>query len=139
MLFALYLTFTVPCLMALADTVSLRSLDEAPVLHFTLSRRGGPFGSTEPTTDHANLTTLARRLENTESRFNLTKREVKGNRLVRKARVNTANGRNRGVLMGEVAADGIWFVPGMSSALGETDRLALQVRPCQDWRPTTGG
>ena len=89
------------------DTVS-RSLDTTHVLHFTLTRRGGKFAPTEFALDYVNLTYLAEELEKTEARFNLTKREVKGNKLIRKAKSNEVDGRGAGVLMGEVAVDGIW-------------------------------
>ena len=85
-----------------------RSLDTDPVLHFTLTRRGGTFSPTEFARDYANLTYLAQELEKTEARFNLTKREVKGNKLVRKAKNNNADGRDPDALMGEVATGGTW-------------------------------
>lgn len=87
---------------------ALRSLDTAPVLHLTLTRRGGKFAPTEFARDYVNLTYLAQELEKTEARFNLTKREVKGNKLVRKAKSSDVGGRESSALMGEVAADGIW-------------------------------
>lgn len=81
----------------------LRSLDSAPVLHFTLARRDGAINATEYLQDYVNLEYLAKEIERTESRFNLTKREVKGNKLVRKAKV-----KDDGLLMGDVAGSGIW-------------------------------
>lgn len=92
----------------LATAPTPRSLSTAPVLHFTLTRRGGKFSPTEFARDYVNLTYLAQELETTEARFNLTKREVKGNKLVRKAKSNDVGGRDPNALMGEVAADGIW-------------------------------
>ena len=92
----------------LATATAPRSLDVAPVLHFTLTRRGGKFSPTEFARDYVNLTYLAQELEKTEARFNLTKREVKGNKLVRKAKSNDAGGKDSSALMGEVAVDGIW-------------------------------
>ena len=94
--------------LVLASPSRLRSLDTVPVVHFTLARRGGPFAPTEHLRDNVNLTHLAAEQNKAESRFNLTKREVKGNKLVRKAKVNVVGGRNEGVLMGEVAAEGVW-------------------------------
>ena len=103
------LTFTSGLLSyTLATAPALPSLDTAPVLHFTLTRRGGKFAPTEFARDYVNLTYLAQELEKTEARFNLTKREVKGNKLVRKAKSNEVGGRDPSGLMGEVAADGIW-------------------------------
>ena len=93
---------------ALATDPALRSLDTAHVLHFTLTRRDGKFAPTEFARDYVNLTYLAQELEKTEARFNLTKREVKGNKLVRRAKSNEAGGRDPSMLMGEVAVDGIW-------------------------------
>lgn len=95
---------------ALVSTSILRSLDNAPVLHFTLTRRGGKFAPTEYGRDYVNLTYLVQELETTEARFNLTKREVKGNKLIRKAKGDGGGGRTEGALMGEVASDGIWSV-----------------------------
>ena len=92
----------------LATAQALRSPDTAPALHFTLTRRGGKFSPTEFALDYVNLTYLAQELEKTEARFNLTKREVKGNKLVRKAKSNDAGGKDSNALMGEVATDGIW-------------------------------
>ena len=92
----------------LATANTPRSLDADPVLHFTLTRRGGKFSPTEFALDYVNLTYLAQELENTEARFNLTKREVKGNKLVRKAKSNDAGGKESNALMGEVATDGSW-------------------------------
>lgn len=85
-----------------------RSFDSSRVLHFTLTRRGGKFSPTEFALDYVNLTYLAQELEKTEARFNLTKREVKGNKLVRKPKSNDVGGRDPHALMGEVAVDGIW-------------------------------
>ena len=87
----------------------LRSLDPAPILHFTLNRRNGPFDPTKFTTIVADLERLEQEIMRTESRFNLTKREVKGNRLVRKPKSNAGvGGMDEGRLLGEVATDGVW-------------------------------
>lgn len=59
--------------------------------------------------DIVDLGNLSVELQRTESRFNLTRREVAGNKLVRKARVQEAGGKADGMLMGEVAANGIWY------------------------------
>ncbi|KAG8526513.1 uncharacterized protein KY384_008713 [Bacidia gigantensis] len=91
-----------------ASNAVLRSLDPAPVLHFTLNRRGGPFSPTNSSSDIVDLSYLQKELEKVKSRFSLTKREVKGNRLVRKAKTNAAGGREDGALMGQVAENGTW-------------------------------
>lgn len=88
----------------------LRSLDTAPVLHFTLTRRGGKFAPTEFGRDYVNMTFLAQELERTEARFNLTQRQFKGNKLVRKAKDVSVGGKEEGTLMGEVSEEGIWCV-----------------------------
>ena len=95
----------------LSTQAVLRSLDKAPVLHFTLARRGGEFAATESGRDFVNLTYLIAELDKAEARFNLTRREVKGNKLIRKAKVNGLGGKNEGALTGSVAADGIWYAP----------------------------
>ncbi|MCJ1395559.1 hypothetical protein MMC18_008445 [Xylographa bjoerkii] len=87
----------------------LQSLDDVPVLHLTISRRGGPFESFAPLQEIANLTHLAEELQKVEERFNLTRREVKGNKLVRKAKVKGIGGNEVGVLMGKVASVGNWY------------------------------
>ena len=92
----------------LATKPVTRSVDTASVLHFTLTRRGGKFAPTEFALDYVNLTFLAQELEKTEDRFKLTQREVKGNKLIRKAKSNEVGGRDSNSLMGEVAAEGIW-------------------------------
>ena len=110
---ALFLSLTV------ATAPVLRSLDNAPVLHFTLFRRGGKFAPIEHTYDYVNMTYLAQELEKTESRFNLTQREVKGNKLVRKAKSNGFGSEENGLTMGEKTTDGIWYVnrpPPLSTA-----------------------
>ena len=86
----------------------LRSLDETPVLHLPVARRGGTFSAVLWPHDHVNLTLLALELQKVENRFNATRREVKGNKLVRKPRTGSHNGNDKGVLMGEIAADGFW-------------------------------
>lgn len=93
-----------------ATASSLQALDNAPVLHYTLHRRGGAFASTEHDRDNINMTFLTRELERTEKRYSLTKREVKGNKLVRKAKSDAASDGDGGNIMSNVQADGTWFV-----------------------------
>ena len=88
---------------------TIHSLDTVPVLHFTLSRRGGVFSATEPEHDWVNLKYLAHQLNRTEWRFGLTRREAKGNKLIRKAKLDKNGGQELGSLMGEIAAEGTWF------------------------------
>ena len=98
-----------------AAALILHSLDNAPVLHFTLFRRGGKFAPTEHGCDYVNMAYLAQELERTESRFNLTQREVKGNKLVRRAKSNGFSSEEKGLTMGENAVSGIWFVKPMQT------------------------
>ena len=86
----------------------LQSLDEAPVIHYTLSRRGGTFEATEPGNDFVELDILLQQLEKVEATFNLTRREVKGNKLVRKAKFRAEGGKDDDGLMGELASNGTW-------------------------------
>lgn len=88
----------------------LRSLDTTPVIHFTISRRDGAFTGTFPDEDWVNLDYLVKQLELAERRFNLTKREVKGNKLVRKAKTGGAGGKESTGLMGDIASSGSWYV-----------------------------
>ncbi|KAL6719830.1 mRNA decay protein [Lecanora helva] len=96
-------------LCTIASPSILRSLDNAPVLHFTLTRRGGQFAPQEFGRDHANLSYLAEELKRAESRFNLTQRQFSGNKLVRKAKSAADGGKGEGMLMSEVSNDGIWY------------------------------
>ena len=87
----------------------LQNLDEAPVIHYTLERRGGPFSATSWPTDCANFTYLTQQIEAIESRFNLTKREYQDNKLVRKARTEVSGVSERDILLGNVAMTGTWY------------------------------
>ena len=108
-----FLIFTTSYLSDIASTAStaqsiLGSLDELPVLHFTISRRGGPFSATVPESDWVNLRYLGEELGWTECRFNHTKREAKGNKLVRKAKADETGGKESSTLMGDIAENGTW-------------------------------
>jgi len=75
-------------------------------IHFTLSRRGGAF---DPG-GIANMTFLAEQLAISEERFSATRREIKGNKVVR---VTRGDGRPAGHydrLLGEVGRSGSWSV-----------------------------
>ncbi|KAI9715594.1 MAG: hypothetical protein M1812_005898 [Candelaria pacifica] len=86
-------------------TASLANAISSPVLHFTLARRGGAF----PTDNVANLTYLAEELAAAEARFNQTRREIKGNKVVRKPKEKGVGGGSFGLLMGEVGQQGRWY------------------------------
>ena len=87
---------------------ALQDLDDEPVLYFTLTRRGGQFASSDLGSEIANLAYLEEEVQRVEARFNLTKREVKGNKLVRKAKAKGVGGNEEGKLMAEVAVEGRW-------------------------------
>ncbi|KAL9000451.1 MAG: hypothetical protein Q9169_000968 [Polycauliona sp. 2 TL-2023] len=98
---------SIPCIEG--SQTSLRSLDNAPVLHFTVARRGGTFEATVPGNDSVEMDFLLEQLRTAEARFNLTRREVKGNKLVRKAKSRAMGGKDDDELMGQMAANGTWF------------------------------
>lgn len=109
-----FLTVTASCVVPCVEAITtdhsiLRSLDNAPVIHFTINRRHGAFAPGVPGRDWADLDRLVRVLESAECRFNLTKREVKGNKLVRKAKSGGAGGREGTGLMGDIASNGAWY------------------------------
>ncbi|KAL9112202.1 MAG: hypothetical protein Q9187_007821, partial [Circinaria calcarea] len=59
---------------------TIRSLDKEPVLHFPISRRGGAFANWDIGMEVADLTYLEEELRRVEERYNLTRREAKGNK-----------------------------------------------------------
>lgn len=87
----------------------LHSLDNAPVVHFTVARRGGTFEATVPGNDSVEMDFLLEQLRMAEARFNLTRREVKGNKLVRKAKSRALGGKDDDELMGQMALNGTWW------------------------------
>ena len=86
----------------------IRSLDNLPVLHLTISRRGGPFDALDPEHEVANFTYLTEELQRVDQRFNLTRREAKGNKLVRKAKQSDGAGNELSSLIGQVSERGRW-------------------------------
>lgn len=88
---------------------TLHALDDAPVMHFTLERRGGTFEATRPGNDSVEMDVLLEELQKIEARFNLTRREVRGNKLVRKAKSHAVGGKDDEDLMGELALNGTWW------------------------------
>ena len=110
LIWPLFLALLPPCVASLIPSPSYAAphvLDAAPVIHFTLTRRHGPINATVGVADVVVLPNLAHELEKAEARFALTKREFEGNKLVRKAKVARGYDGN-GMLMGEVASEGIW-------------------------------
>ncbi|KAI9797485.1 MAG: hypothetical protein M1825_005993 [Sarcosagium campestre] len=77
----------------------------ASVLHYPIVRRGGPFR----TDTGVNFTFLSEQLTSAAARFNLTHREIKGNKVVRRAKASGLHGSEHGLLMGEVGRAGNWY------------------------------
>lgn len=95
---------------AFGSQTVLQSLDEEPVMHFPLVRRGGTFEATRPGNDSLDMNFLLQELGKVEAKFNLTRREVKGNKLVRKAKSQAVGGKDDDALMGDLALNGTWLV-----------------------------
>ena len=79
---------------------------DIPVAHLILNRRGGAAARREL----ANLTHLVQLLHGTERRYHRTRREVKGNRLVRKWRARSTGTTIDQQLLSEPGQDGSWLV-----------------------------
>jgi len=73
-------------------------------VHYTIKRRGGAFSPNRL----ANLTFLTEQLHLTEGRFNLTRRAVKGNKVVRVPKESRAGGAEPDQLLGEMGRHGNW-------------------------------
>ncbi|KAI9816201.1 MAG: hypothetical protein M1827_001802 [Pycnora praestabilis] len=94
-----------PSLILIIPNLALALSTSSPVLYFTLARRGGAF----PTDNVANLTFLSQELIAAEARFNLTRREMKGNKVLRKAKEKGVGGGDFNLLMGEVGQQRRWY------------------------------
>lgn len=77
---------------------------EISLAHLTLNRRGGAVARHEA----ANLTQLLHLLHGVEGRYHRSKREVKGNKLVRKWKARSAGTTNDEQLLSEPGKDGSW-------------------------------
>lgn len=75
-----------------------------PTLHFPVFRRGGPFAPNRT----ADLDLLKDQLTATEARFNLTQREVRGNKIARAPKSKEAGGGENAQLLGEIGRLGNW-------------------------------
>lgn len=105
---ALHLYIMLPVLILLAVVADPRSLlcaaQGLPVAHLILSRRGGALAGHEP----ANLTHLLQLLHSTERKYARARREVKGNKLVRKWRSKDTGTTRDEQLLSEPGQDGSW-------------------------------
>lgn len=77
-----------------------------PVAHLVLNRRGGAVAQHAP----ANLTHLVSLLQIVENKYTRAKREVKGNKLVRKWSARGTGTANDEQLLGEPGQEGRWCV-----------------------------
>jgi hypothetical protein len=75
-----------------------------PPIHYTISRRGGSF----PAPDISNLTYLLEQLQVVEQRFNATRRDFIGNKVVRKPK-RLHGTQASTILLGDVGREGNWF------------------------------
>jgi hypothetical protein len=75
-----------------------------PVAHLTINRRGGALAQHQ----HANLTRLVKLLHDVEGRYSRAKREVKGNKLVRKWRARSTGTTDDEQLLREPGQEGSW-------------------------------
>ncbi len=82
----------------------LCATQDIPVAHLTISRRGGALAHREP----ADLDQLVDLLEDVESRYSRVKREVKGNKLVRRWRAGSTGATNDEQLLSEPGKEGSW-------------------------------
>jgi len=89
-----------------SSLVSAAFFEPAPpaALHYTLERRGGAFAPNWT----ANLTYLSEQLKIAEQRFNFTRREVKGNKIVRVPKEKAIGGGDVTKLLGEYGRPGNW-------------------------------
>ena len=88
----------------LTTALAVPSPSSPSVLHYTVHRRDGAF----PTPRIANLTFLAEAVVAAEARFNLTRREMNGNKVVRKAKEDGVGGAEHARLMADVGRHGGW-------------------------------
>ena len=91
---------------AVVAIMTAQVLASSPVIHYTIERRGGPVA----TRGSANLTRLTRLLEETDRRYGLTQRQVKGNKLVRSVKPQGRSAGEDDDLMSRVGALDTWYV-----------------------------
>ena len=90
-------------LLVLLPTIVVAN-DGPPTLHFPLFRRGGPFAPNRT----ADLDFLKEQLTAAEARFNLTQREVRGNKIARAPKNKNGGGAEASKLIGEIGRLGNW-------------------------------
>lgn len=95
----------IQCLLVLLASCAWGASNAPPTLHFPLFRRGGPFAPNRT----ADLDFLKDQLAAAEARFNLTQREVRGNKIVRAPNAKNAGGAESAKLIGEIGRLGNWL------------------------------
>lgn len=76
-----------------------------PAVHYVIERRAGAFAPNWT----SNLPYLAEQLKIAEARFDFTRREVKGNKIVRVPKEKNLGGGVTGKLLGEYGRNGNWY------------------------------
>ncbi|KAB8337321.1 hypothetical protein FH972_021621 [Carpinus fangiana] len=79
---------------------------QPPTVHFPIFRRGGIFAGANWTAD---LPYLLEQVHAAESRFNLTQREVRGNKVVRVPKDGALGGGEASTLMGSIGSKDRWY------------------------------
>lgn len=90
--------------MVLGNQSLLGAAQNIPAAYLTINRRGGALIHREP----ANLTQLVDLLHDVERRYSRVKREVKGNKLVRRWRARSTGATNDEQLLAEPGKAGSW-------------------------------
>jgi hypothetical protein len=85
-------------------TLAIHATKSLPPIRYPISRRGGSF----PAPDIANLTHLLQQLQDVEKRFDATRCDFNGNKVVRKPK-RLHGTQASTILLGEAAREGNWF------------------------------
>ena len=94
----------VAALLAITQPVQSRH-SSTNAIHFVLARRNGAFAPNRT----ADLDLLSSQLAEAEAKFNLTQREVRGNKVVRAPRGKAVGGGETNKLIGEIGRAGNWY------------------------------
>lgn len=99
-------------MLTLAGIIGSISNSDSPekVAHFTLDRRGGHFARHE----NVNLDTIAELIRQTEERYTRARREVKGNKLVRRWRSSKSGTAEDHDLLSEPGRPGHWWAESLA-------------------------